>query len=148
MLISFAGPLAGFVLAAFLIAALQAVGIPLNNQRTVPVLAGYGMTPFEPWNVYLLVTFLLQVNVYWGLVNLLPIYPLDGGQIARNLLEKFDVPDAVNKSLILSIVAAGGMVLVGLKYDQVYLAIMFGYLAYQSYVSMQQNRGNYPRSPW
>ena len=28
---------------------------------------------------------LLQVNILWGLMNLLPIYPLDGGQIAREL---------------------------------------------------------------
>ena len=28
---------------------------------------------------------LLQVNILWGLVNLLPVYPLDGGQIAREL---------------------------------------------------------------
>ena len=28
---------------------------------------------------------LLYVNILWGLVNLLPIYPLDGGQIAREL---------------------------------------------------------------
>ena len=28
---------------------------------------------------------MLWVNIYWGLVNLLPVYPLDGGQIAREL---------------------------------------------------------------
>lgn len=30
---------------------------------------------------------LLQINLFWGVVNLLPVYPLDGGQIAWELLD-------------------------------------------------------------
>ena len=34
-----------------------------------------------------LVSSLLFVNYFWGLVNLLPVYPLDGGQIVLNIVE-------------------------------------------------------------
>ncbi len=33
--------------------------------------------------------FLLFVNLYWAILNLLPIFPLDGGQITCDLLEYF-----------------------------------------------------------
>ena len=29
---------------------------------------------------------LLEVNIMWGMINLLPMFPLDGGQISRELL--------------------------------------------------------------
>jgi Zn-dependent protease len=36
---------------------------------------------FSNW--YVLLNDLLFVNFDWGLVNLLPVYPLDGGHAAR-----------------------------------------------------------------
>ena len=51
---------------------------------------------------------MLYVNIFWGLVNLLPVYPLDGGQIARELLELASPADGVRQSLWLSVIAAVG----------------------------------------
>lgn len=42
-----------------------------------------------PPNFILLFVFLLFINFYWALLNLLPIYPLDGGQILCDFLEYF-----------------------------------------------------------
>jgi Zn-dependent protease len=146
--ISFAGPLAGFIVTGIIYAALRATGTVMRFYFGFPDVIDYRVPYFEPFNLYVFVEFMLQVNLYWGLVNLLPIYPLDGGQISRSLMEQFNVPDAVHKSLILSMVAAGWMVLVGLKQESVFLALMFGYLGYQNYLAMQENRGRYNRSPW
>lgn len=146
--ISFAGPLAGFIVTGIIYAALRAAGIAMEFDFGFPDVVNYYLAPFEPENLYAFVFLMLRINLYWGLVNLLPIYPLDGGHISRSLLEQFNVPDAVHKSLILSIVAAGWMVLVGLKEQSIFMALMFGYLGYQNYLAMQENRGRYNRSPW
>ena len=37
--------------------------------------------------LFVLVWDLLFVNIFWGLVNLLPVFPLDGGQISRELFQ-------------------------------------------------------------
>jgi stage IV sporulation protein FB len=50
---------------------------------------------------------LFWINLFWGLVNLLPIWPLDGGQISRELFLKYARSNAVRSSLILSIVTSG-----------------------------------------
>jgi membrane-associated protease RseP (regulator of RpoE activity) len=86
---------------------------------------------------------LLQVNILWGLVNLLPIYPLDGGRIARELFTLRDARGGIVQSLQLS---AGAAVLVAvyavLKQD-IFLAVMFGFLAYGSFQTLQMYRGRW-----
>ena len=64
---------------------------------------------FEPFHSDALNNFvgaLLQVNILWGLINLLPIYPLDGGQIARELFTLGNVRNGIIQSLRLSTGAA------------------------------------------
>jgi stage IV sporulation protein FB len=89
VIVSFAGPGAGF---AFL--ALVLTGLWL---RSPDEFGGYldlvrmsiGMRPTEGGfprdNIYLvaIANDLIFINLFWGLVNLLPIWPLDGGQISR-----------------------------------------------------------------
>lgn len=136
--ISLAGPLAGFMIAAVVLGIVYLVGgiivmewflfiIPLP-QAFVPA-AGFVVNVF--------IQMMLWVNIFWGLINLLPIYPLDGGQVARHLFVGADPWDGVRKSLIVSLVAAGVMALVGLVFlRSVYMALLFGFLAFQSYQSL------------
>jgi len=44
---------------------------------------------------------LLFINVLWGIVNLLPVYPLDGGQIAREVLVAVNPRAGIQQSLML-----------------------------------------------
>jgi len=62
-----------------------------------------------PRSPYLKLTyvFLLDINLYWPLLNLLPIYPLDGGQITRDFLSIFVPRRAVRASLLISAIVAG-----------------------------------------
>jgi len=46
---------------------------------------------------------MLWINLYWSLLNLLPIFPLDGGLIARDLFTWFTPRNGVRFSLHLSI---------------------------------------------
>jgi membrane-associated protease RseP (regulator of RpoE activity) len=80
---------------------------------------------------------MLWVNVFWGLINLLPVFPLDGGQVARNVLIQYDPFDGARKSLWLSVITGGLMALVGLVFFRsIYMAFLFGLLAFQSYQAL------------
>ena len=141
-LICLAGPVAGFLLAAVLILGLVLSGygeISLSDLPPVVFALPNGRLGF-------LIDRILFISVVWGLVNLLPIYPLDGGQIAREILLKFNPSDGIRQSLWLSIFAAVGMAAYGfLQWQSWFVALFFGYLAYTSYATLEAYRN---RNPW
>jgi Zn-dependent protease len=51
--------------------------------------------------------FLMIINLIWPLFNLLPIWPLDGGQITREVLDEFRPRDGIIISLVISAVVSG-----------------------------------------
>ncbi|MCX7700065.1 MAG: hypothetical protein N2039_04250 [Gemmataceae bacterium] len=64
-------------------------------------------TPEEwPELLQLTVHFLLSINWWWPIINLLPIWPLDGGQVSRELFTGYDRVYGVRNSLALSFAAA------------------------------------------
>ena len=147
VLICLAGPAAGFLLAALLV-----LGLVLAGHGDDLVVVHVWRWVILPWliqfpNEHLadLINNLFQICVLWGVVNLLPIYPLDGGQIAREILLKANPRDGIRQSLMLSILAAGAMALFGLTRQDWFIAIFFGYLAYASYATLEAYRG---RNPW
>jgi Zn-dependent protease len=94
----------------------------------------------EAW--FWLVNFLVQVNIFWGLVNLLPVYPLDGGQIAQEICVRQDPYNGTARCLWLSMVVAVTVAVVGaVVLQDRYLAILFGWLALSSYLTWQQLGG-------
>ena len=146
IVVSLAGPFSGFLLATLIILGVIVSGgsiavdwllgfIPLPVVASLPV-----------GGVFLTVLFyiLVSVNVFWGLINLVPVYPLDGGNVARYALLQNDPYDGVRRSLQLSVVAGGIVALVGLVFlRSVYMALLFGFLAYQSYQSLQNRYGRF-----
>ncbi len=50
---------------------------------------------------------LLFINLFWGLINLLPIYPLDGGQLAQVFLTMHNRRQGARRSFIVGLVTAG-----------------------------------------
>ena len=131
----FAGPAAGFVLYGLLRVALLFVD--------VRQLSLFGVMSF---------VFLLEINLYWGLLNLLPIWPLDGGQISRDLFGWLMPGRGVSVALGISLLCAGvlaanslaahyGRPLIPLlPAGGLYSALLFGMLALGSYQAMQQNQ--------
>jgi len=74
------------------------------------------------------------VNIFWGVINLMPVYPLDGGNIARNLLVRADPYGGLRKSLRLSLIAGAVVAGIGLiLMRSMYVTLLFGFLAFQSY---------------
>jgi len=151
IVISAAGPAAGFLLAAIVISILYASGY------WIPFFFNLKIGTGEPLRDPLLWTLafdLLYVNIFWGLVNLMPIYPLDGGQISRELFLHSNSRDGLRQSIILSMFAAIGIAVYALSVDRTFLAFMFGYLAYSNYQMMRPYGGGGgfgaggTRNPW
>lgn len=142
--ISLAGPFSGFLFALLLVGGVIASGgsISVNWLLGFIPLPTLGSLPFGGIFVSALVVLLLSVNIFWGLINLVPVYPLDGGNVARYALLQYDPRDGVRKSLWLSVIAGGIMAVIGLvAFGSVYMALLFGFLAFQSYQSLQNRFG-------
>ena len=146
IVISLAGPAAGFVFAAVVIAGILGFGGTVESVNFLGIIP-LPVRPSLPFGGQLLTIFaalLLYVNIYWGIINLLPVFPLDGGQVARNALLINDPNDGVRKSLWLSVITGGILAVVGvLLMGSIYMGLLFGMLAYQSYQALQGQFGRY-----
>lgn len=168
ILISFAGPLAGFLLLGFVV--LIAIG--LNYQVVImwplltfgvsdgislgkifpiiiasPTETSQLQTPF----VNTFINLLLMMNLFWGFMNLLPVYPLDGGQIARQLFVMRDPWDGVRKSLILSCIVGAAVTLMSLSDRSLWMTFLFGFLTYSCWIELQtmgSGGGRFNSRPW
>jgi Zn-dependent protease len=142
VVISIAGPAAGFAFAGAIVAALIASGVEVKVRTGLPYIIAVIHAPLRPWNLNELVHDLLFVNIYWGIINLMPVFPLDGGQAARAILQHVNPGQGLRQSLILSI--ATGAIVAYLAFDggQQYLALMFGFLAFNNYQMLQSFSGN------
>ncbi|QGJ68501.1 Peptidase [Planctomycetales bacterium 10988] len=166
MAVMFGGPLAGFLFAALILLVLTLFGnfplIGLGHYKEV-ALPGDGQIifnanwffiqlsyPLQSFPLLLLIFHLLAVNILWGVLNLFPIFPLDGGQIARELLVMSDPENGPTQAYILSIVTAVAMaVLAAVSWGSFYLMIMFLILAYMSYENLRyQNYGGFGGDRW
>ncbi len=138
--VAFAGPAAGFLFALVILLLLAATGHQITFQLDwIP----FTWSRIADRNVAIAVGDLMWVNVYWGLFNLLPIYPLDGGQISRNLFMRYDYRDGLLKSQWVSVIVAAGLaVYVWIDSDgqRMFTVLMLGFLAFQNYQAL--------RSPW
>lgn len=138
VVISLAGPIAGFLFAGLTLLLALAVGGEVSIDWLLFVIPIPSATVPGGFLVNGLVSLILWVNIFWGLINLVPTYPLDGGQVSRALFVQRDPWDGYRKSLWVSVIAGGIMAVVGwLLLDSIYLAFLFGVLALQSYTEVQ-----------
>jgi len=152
ILISLAGPGAGFAFALVLFVLVRlsgyeagwTLGNPPIPGSQIPIL---GMTfyweAFPSPHMNRMLGNLLYINILWGVVNLLPIYPLDGGQISRELCQLRHPRDGMILSLRISMFAAIGMAIVGLSWQSLLVVLMFGYFAYSSYKTLEAYRASF-----
>lgn len=161
ILISLAGPFAGFAFALLILALLSVAGHGLailvgdrliyssgsiGNARGVSMLGvGIYLAPFANNYTQHMIFNFLYINILWGLVNLLPIYPLDGGRVAREVCQIGHPRTGIVLSLRISMFAAAAMAVVGLvMWQSIFTALLFGYLAYSNYQTLEA----YQQSAW
>jgi membrane-associated protease RseP (regulator of RpoE activity) len=141
ILISLAGPAAGFLFALLLELGLYVGGYYVGFHSMLFSWDFLGR-PIEDPRMQMLIGMLLQVNIFWGIMNLLPIFPLDGGQVFREVLQMANPQEGFEQALKLSIVTAAAMAALSfMRFDDFYLALMFGYLAYMNYGLLQAYGG-------
>jgi stage IV sporulation protein FB len=141
-----AGPGAGFILGGFFW-----LVSPSDNAQ-LPPLASAALE------------FMIWINVGWGILNLLPIWPLDGGRVCRDYLDWAMPEKGLKISLAVSIITCGLLAVNALTFwssrhalpllDEIkffrgigglYNALFFGALALNSYQALQQESA---RRPW
>jgi stage IV sporulation protein FB len=145
ILILLGGPGAGFLFAAVILGGLHFSGHTVRFGAFEGFI-GYLIPAWEPFGtraVDVAIFNLLYVNIFWGLVNLLPIYPLDGGQISREVFTLRDPHRGIVASLWISIVVAAAMAVYGVTRNSIFVAAMFGYLAYASYQTLQRYQSHW-----
>jgi len=141
--ISLAGPFSGFIFAALLLA----LSIPLGGVIIPNFIFGFVPFPYvlfpEGWEI--LTSFfmsLLWVNIFWGLINLAPVHPLDGGTVVRYILIQTDPLSGLRTSLWVSVIMGAAMAIAGFTLMRsTYMAILFGLLAFQSFQALQGGKG-------
>lgn len=129
MFITAAGPLAGLALFGLVYGVLY-----LQSQT--------GFIPIE-WvrsHAFRVAVFsLVWVNLFWSLFNLLPIYPLDGGHLSREICLHYNRINgdrvAAFISMVVGIAAAAGM---AIYFRSPYAALMLAFMAYQSFQELQE----------
>jgi Zn-dependent protease len=182
ILVSAAGPAIQLVLFGLLIGLLLAGVLPYPKLATSPVWAFLEwalpsdlprmlirvMEPATPLNV--LMGMMLDINLLWPLLNLLPIYPLDGGQISREVCVAASPRNGLLVSLWVSVVLGGVLAvnaLLGAGENPrgflprpaptgVWAGILFGLLAYGAWQAIQIEQSRRPayeeepddRLPW
>jgi stage IV sporulation protein FB len=115
------GPLFGFILVLIVTLLLQ-----------VPALA-QGMTGS-------ILSLMRVVNLFWTIVNLLPVMPLDGGQLLRIVLEKIFGLKGFKYAILASMVIAIGISLFFFLTQAFLIGALFFLLAYQSYDTFRRTR--------
>jgi Zn-dependent protease len=150
--------------------AIGSSGVPLRWQRIAVFAAGPGiqlllwaalwlltsrpaspirLEPLTP--MWLLVIMLLTINLWWALLNLLPVWPLDGGQICREVCVAISPRRGVVISLWISLVVSAVIALNSLlaANDQPHIpyltggwftVIMFALFAVSSYQALEEER--------
>ena len=143
--VTFAGPLAQLVSAFLMIAVVKYNGYEVFAFKLMPVFL-YNLLEQVPGltegnlldsvGLFALVTFYVLPSVLWALLNLVPVYPLDGGRITRSLVLLSG--GNVSQSLWISIVAAGVLAVYAFNNNQVIMAMFFAMFGYSNYQALQQ----------
>lgn len=172
-IVYFAGPLAGFILfLAVLTGVLLALPGDLRPIDMPLPLAWMGSVRRSMrdagWSNLAMsaVMDLFWINLFWGLLNLLPIWPLDGGRISRETCEWLSRRQGTRAAMLISGLLAGILAVNSIMayfrqpllpafvpVGGLYTALFFGMLSYSSFQLMQaesqrQRWIDDARAPW
>ncbi len=136
----FVGPFAGFLVMGVLFGISYLVGDSFG---------WYGFQPFAlleslqriPILMYFVLD-LLMICWFWGLLNLMPIYPMDGGQILKAILEQHFPRTGTMRTFQVSFIFAVFLAIWFVQRGSLWGAVIFGMLAFQSLQALSMFRQN------
>ena len=144
LIVSAAGPLSQLILAAAIVVILKTSGyqVPFPIDAVDEWLGLHAGRPLPSPLSFALVWFVLQVNIFWPLLNLAPVPPLDGGQIVREGLLSLGVSNAVQIAGMLGVATGAAVSYWAVTHGQPYLGIMFAMLAVTCFQSLSGTSWN------
>jgi stage IV sporulation protein FB len=120
LVISLAGPMAGFVIAALAFSA--------------------GKLGFHPRHE--LAAFALEqaflINLVWGVFNLAPMLPLDGGNVLRSALNIVTKGRGEKPSRVISMLVGIGFLVVAFRMRQLWLGALAGFFTWSNFQAYRQ----------
>ncbi|MCA9132717.1 MAG: hypothetical protein KDA45_06170 [Planctomycetales bacterium] len=145
IVISAAGPGLQLLLAVLVWLLGLALGVPMDLNRWVGWLLPEELLRGQPSNsivAYALFGAILYPSTWWALLNLIPILPLDGGQILRSCLQLSRAAAPTRTAHMVS-VAVGGLVGFYLLQSGEPFGIMFLLFAASNWQAMQSTPGGF-----
>jgi stage IV sporulation protein FB len=126
--VSLAGPCAGFAFFAVIYAAARLGGGFVGD-----------------WNEYAryAVVQLIYINLWWGVVNLAPVLPLDGGNVCRSFFDWLRLRNGEALAVRVSLVVGGLMAWFFLSRHQQFAGLLFLFLTLQNFSALQHIRGRW-----
>ena len=128
IVVSAAGPVAGFLLAAMVWGIVHAF-----RKYSHATLVEHDALAFA-------LSTLLLINIWWGILNLLPCIPLDGGHIMQSLVLRYLPRRAEIRVLWISILSSGAVALWAQGQQRFFLMVLFGVLCAQHVITLNQHR--------
>ncbi|WP_339729785.1 site-2 protease family protein [uncultured Gimesia sp.] len=134
IIVSAAGPFAGF---AFLGAVMFF--------RLISARFGFWDQFSREGLFYVTVTFhyLFFINLYWGLINLAPVLPLDGGHICEDICKAVKRYRGDILAIQISMVVAGALAFYFFQQQFRYAGIMFALFAFFNFQAYQQRNNTW-----
>lgn len=105
-------------------AAGSAVGLAFG---AIVWLVAAQFAPYPPLTAFVLES-LIYVNVFWGLLNWLPIRPLDGGHLLESLLEKVAPTRAETIAKVVFTLTAAAALFLAIRMRLIFIAVLAGWL--------------------
>ena len=86
--------------------------------------------------LHLFFHYFVVVSIFWAVLNCLPIYPMDGGQMLGAILG----PRRAKALYMTGMTTAGIMGMIALAFGSILLMVFMGLFAFQNYQLYQQSR--------
>ena len=118
--ISLAGPFAGFLFGGLVI------------------LIAYFVPPVTSPTAALAYRDLWMVNIVWGIVNLLPLLPMDGGNVTRSVLNIFTKGKGERPARIISIITCVGFLALAVYWRSFFIGVMGAMFMFSNIQALRQ----------
>jgi Zn-dependent protease len=143
------GPGAGFVLCGLVMLGVSAL-FGVTAQEHLSVIQAMTGLEADPWGIasvlvklktstnFSVYQNLVWINLMWGLVNLLPLWPLDGGRVSEIVLTHFHPRDGARWGHTISLVVGGVLAVLALsRTHDLFLTMFFAYFAFVNFQILQ-----------
>jgi Zn-dependent protease len=147
LIISAAGPLAQIALAVIVALIARSMGLSIGSFEGWLTYFGLpevgGVTP-KSAALYAVIDFLVYPSIFWAVLNLLPILPLDGGRIAEEIICMF-FRGTQRDAIVLSMVCAGLVAFWAFQRGETFMGMFFLSFAFSNFETLQSGG---MRRPW